>query len=310
MMKNKYILGILLGLLLIVSACGENQNEETNADTNESNKETTVYEAENGSVEVPENPERVVVLSGFTGNVLQLGVDVVGTDVWSKDSPTFEEELADVEEVSDEDLEKIIEIDPDVIIGLSNTKNLDKLEEIAPTVTYTWGKLDYLEQHIEIGKLLNKEEEAQTWVEDFKKDMDETGKQIKDKIGKDKTVSVMEASDKELYVFGDNWGRGTEILYQGLGLNMPEKVEKKAQEEGYYSLSAEVIPEFAGDYIVLSKYPGADTSFEDTEAYQNIPAVQEDHVFEMDGRSASFNDPITLEDQLKFIKESFLDDES
>src|SRR5699024_5349285 len=136
--------------------------------------------------------------------------------------------------------------------------------------------MDYLEQHIEIGELLNKEEEAREWTKDFEKRMDEAGKEIKDKIGKDKTVYVMEAAGKELYVYGDNWARGTEILYQGLDLEMADKVEEKAQEVGYYSLSEEVIPDFAGDYIILSKYPDADTSFEDTELYKNIPAVKED----------------------------------
>lgn len=53
-------------------------------------------------------------------------------------------------------MEKIIELEPDLIIGLSTAKNLDKLKEIAPTVTFTYGKVDYLTQHLEIGKLLNK----------------------------------------------------------------------------------------------------------------------------------------------------------
>src|SRR5699024_7477958 len=145
----------------------------------------------------------------------------------------------------DEDLEEIIELEPDLIIGLSDIKNVDKLQEIAPTVTYTWGELDYLEQHIEIGKLLNKEEEAREWTEDFEKRMEETGKEMKDKIGEDRTVSVRAAAGKDLYVYGDSWARGTEILYQGLDLDMPDKVEEGPQVEGYYSLSEEVIPDFA-----------------------------------------------------------------
>src|SRR5699024_4675708 len=96
------------------------------------------------------------------------------------DNPTFEEELTDAKEVSDEEVEDIVELEPDLIIGLYDIKNVDKLQEIAPTVTYTWGELDYLEQHIEIGKLLNKEEEAREWTEDFEKRMEETGKEIKD----------------------------------------------------------------------------------------------------------------------------------
>lgn len=73
-------------------------------------------------VEVPANPKRVVVLSSFAGNVMSLGVNLVGVDSWSKQNPRFDSKLKDVAEVSDENVEKIAELNPDLIIGLSNVK--------------------------------------------------------------------------------------------------------------------------------------------------------------------------------------------
>ena len=305
---KKLLLPFILLAALIISACGstETSKEKDQAAPADKKSETITYQSENGPVEVPADPQRVILLSGFTGNVIDLGVNVVGVDVWSKNNPTFEKEMKDVAEVSDEDLEKIIELEPDLIIGLSNIKNVDKLSEIAPTVTYTWGKVDYLTQHLEIGKLLNKEKEAQSWVDDFKKEAETAGEEIRAKIGEDATVSVMESYGKDLYVFGSNWARGTEILYQAMKLKMPEKVKEVAEESGYAAMSAEVIPEYAGDYIILSKYSDADTSFQETETYKNIPAVKNNQVFEMEGNGASFSDPVTLEKQLEFFKKSFL----
>ena len=43
---------------------------------------------------------------------MALDVPLVGVDSWSKMNPRFEEELEGVEEVTDENLEKIIELDP------------------------------------------------------------------------------------------------------------------------------------------------------------------------------------------------------
>lgn len=287
-----------------MSACsGETKTKD---ETKEKETDTITYQSETGPIEVPANPQRVILLSGFTGNVLHLGVNVIGVDVWSKDNPTFAEELKDVEEVSDESLEKILELEPDLIIGLNNIKNIDKLSEIAPTVTYTWGQVDYLTQHLEIGKLLNKEAEAQEWVEDFKKRAETTGEKIRAKIGEDATITVIENYEKDLYVFGDNWARGTEILYQAMQLKMHEKVEEMALDSGFYTLSAEVLPEYVGDYLILSKYTNADSSFQETEAYKNMPAVKNNHVFEMLGNGASFSDPVTLEKQLQFFESSFL----
>ncbi|MFC0274753.1 iron-hydroxamate ABC transporter substrate-binding protein [Metabacillus herbersteinensis] len=304
---KKILVPFTLLLLLIISACGNESTETASGSAPEEKKsETITYESENGPVEVPADPQRVILLSGFTGNVINLGVDVVGVDSWSKTNPTFEEELKDVEEISDENLEKIIELEPDLIIGLSNIKNIDKLSEIAPTVTYTWGKVDYLTQHLEIGKLLNKEKEAQAWVDDFKSRAEAAGTEIRAKIGEDATVTVIESFDKDLYVFGDNWARGTEILYQAMNLKMPDKVKEMALETGYYAISAEVLPEYVGDYLIFSKYSNADNSFQETETYKNIPAVKNNRVFELQGNGASFSDPVTLDNQLEFFKEAFL----
>ncbi|WNF24798.1 iron-hydroxamate ABC transporter substrate-binding protein [Mesobacillus jeotgali] len=304
---KKLIMPFLLMLVLVLSACGAEEKKDSSSEKKEDDKPQTItYESENGPVEVPANPERVIVLSSFAGNVMALDVPIVGVDSWSKMNPRFEK-LQDVEEVTDENLEKIIELNPDLIIGLSNIKNVEKLKEIAPTVTFTYGKLDYLEQHLEIGKVLNKEKEAQEWIDNFKADSKAAGEEIKAKIGADATVSVIENFDKELYVFGDNWARGTEILYQEMGLNMPEKVKEAALEPGYYAISPEVLSEYAGDYVVFSKNAEGDTSFQQTQTYKNIPAVKNNRVFEVNAKEFYFNDPLTLEYQLEFFKKSFLE---
>ncbi len=302
-MKKRLIPFLLL--LLLISACekADTSKEERGSEAGE---EMITYQSETGPIEVPATPERVVVLSGYTGNLIHLGVNIVGIDVWSKSNPTFEKELEDVAEVSEDDLEGIMELEPDLIIALSTVNHLDKLEKIAPTVTYTWGKVDYLTQHIEIGKLVGKEEEATEWVDDFKQRAEQIGNDVRAEIGEDTSVSVIESYGKELYVYGDDFARGTDILYQTMKLEMPEKVKENAQESGYYTLSSEVLPEFSGDYIVLSKYSDADTSFQETDTYKNIPAVKNGQVIDMQGEGASFNDPVTLEQQLELFKEGFL----
>ncbi|MFE4039021.1 MULTISPECIES: iron-hydroxamate ABC transporter substrate-binding protein [Priestia] len=303
---KKLLLPFMLIFVLLISACSSGSTESKNDSSKNGESKTIIYQSEDGPVKVPANPKRVVVLGSYAGNVMSLGVNIVGVDSWSKMNPRFEKKLKGVEEVSDENLEKIIKLKPDLIIGLSTTKNVDKLKKIAPTVTYTYDKVDYLTQHVEIGKLLNKEKEAQSWVNDFKKRAAKAGSDIKAKIGDDTTVSVIENFDKQLYVFGDNWGRGTEILYQEMKLKMPEKVKDMALKDGYYAISPEVLPEYAGDYLIFSKNQDGDTSFEKTDTFKNIPAVKNNHVFEANAKEFYFNDPITLDYQLDFFTQKFL----
>lgn len=305
---RKLFITLTLLFLLVISACGNNSTEKANNSGTDDNKpETITYQSETGPVEVPANPKRIVTLTNAP-NVIALDGNIVGVDKWTNMNPLFKEKLKGVEVVSPDSLEKIIELEPDLIIGSPSTKSLDKLKEIAPTVVFTWGKLDYLSQQIEIGKLLNKEEEAKEWVEDFKKRAQTVGKDIKAKIGEDATISVFETDAKSIYVFGNDWARGTELLYQEMGLNMPEKVKKVALEKGYHTLSLEVLPEFAGDYIVLSKNPEGDNSFLETDTWNNIPAVKSGRVIELNTKAITYSDPITLEYLLDIFKKEFLNE--
>lgn len=329
-MKKKMWAPLVLLLTLVVSACGNNaSNNNTGASQSASASPsapasasasassaaspsasadasgTIAYESENGPVEVPAAPKRIIALSSAP-NVISLGGTLVGVDQWTAGNPLFKDKVQGVEIVSAEDLEKIIELNPDLIIVGSTEKNIDKLKEIAPTVVYTWGKLDYLKQQIEIGKLLNKEQEAQAWADDFSKRAADIGAEIKAKAGADVTVTVFELFDKQFYVFGNNWARGTEIVYQAMGLGMPEKVKKDALGPGYYTLSTEVLPEYAGDYIILSRSATGDNGALNTDTWKNMPAVKAGHVIEIDTEASSYSDPTTLEYLLNIFKEGIL----
>ncbi|OCT16096.1 ABC transporter substrate-binding protein [Paenibacillus pectinilyticus] len=317
---KKFLVPVVLTFILVLSACGSKEASTDTASspasspasstaTSTATASTFTYQSEDGPVQVPTNPQRVVVLTRFlTGNVMALGVPLVGADEMSKanPNPSFQEKLKNVEAVSDESLEKIIELKPDLIIGLSDIQNIDKFKKIAPTVTYTYGKVDYLTQQLEVGKLLNKQKEAQAWVDDFKARTKKVGDEIKAKIGANSTVSVIETFNKQLYVYGDNFGRGTEILYQAFGLPMPEKVKEATKKEGYFALSTEVLKDYFGDYVIFSKNAEEDNSFQNTAVYKDANAVKNQHVFEADAKAFYFNDPLSMEYQLTFFTKSFL----
>lgn len=297
-MKKVLYLLVLLNLVLFV-ACGQ-KKEESLSDA----KRTYLSEA--GEIEVPENPQRIVVLNGaISGSVISLKGNIIGIDKWSKMNPLYEQFLKDVIEVSDENLEQIIELNPDLIITASTDKNIEKLKQIAPTVSYTYGKVDYLTQIMEIGKLINKEKEAKEWETSYKAKVSDLGAKIKEKYGENFTVTVLESFDKQLYIFGKNFARGTEILYTELNLKMNTKAEEKVKD-GYYAISPEVLGEYAGDFIIFSKDPQADNSFQNTEVYKNLEAVKNNRVFEVNAKQFYFSDPITLDYTLKFLEENFL----
>lgn len=297
-----FIFIIMIGLLV---ACSNDASSNENTAEEAKENETITYEAETGPIEVPANPKRIVALSNGP-NVHALDGHLVGVDEWTKINPLFTEELEDIAVVSENEPESVLAQEPDLIIAGSHMENLDELQKIAPTVIYTWGKLDYLEQQLEIGKLLNKEAEAQQWIDDFSKRAQEVGDNIKAEHGEDVSATVFETDSKEFYVFGDNWARGTEIIYQAMNLNMPKKVEESALQDGYNAISLEVLGEYAGDFVIISRNEG-DNEFMDSDIWKAIPAVQNNQVIEIDTKASTYSDPITLEYLLDIFEKGFLE---
>ncbi|MGG4034444.1 iron-hydroxamate ABC transporter substrate-binding protein [Paenibacillus cisolokensis] len=309
--KPSFMSIALLLLAVIVSACGNSAGPSTSQGANtpqpsaNETSEMRTYESETGPVEIPAKPQRIVALA-HAPNVLSLGGKLVGVDQWTMGNRLFSDKLKGVAVVSETDLESVMAQNPDLIIAGAHMKNLEELGKIAPTVVYTWGKLDYLAQQREIGKLLNKESEAQQWIDDFKQRTEAIGQEIKVKFGDNVTVTVFEAGSKDFYVLGNNWARGTEILYQAMGLAMPEKVKQDALGPGYYTLSQEVMPEYAGDFIVISRSATGKNDFMTSEVWKSIPAVKNNRVIEIDTESSSYSDPITLDHLTDIFKDGFL----
>ncbi len=329
----------VLGITLLLAACGGNgsnggsgtsgsggeaagtasagsssDTSSSQAGGNESSGtgKTVTFHAGNGDVQVPEHPQRIVDLTNFyTGYFLALGVKPVGVLEGAMENPYFEGMLDGVESVGSEPSpEKILSLKPDLIITYTGTDGIDQLEQIAPVVAIEYGKKNYKDQMIDFGKLTGKEAEAKAWVEQWENKINELKPKIQEAVGS-KTVSILNPYAKGLYVFGHNFGRGGEIIYDEFGLKAPPEAQKEAIDSGtgWATISMEKLPEFAGDIIFTCPWSG-DTSdpniVYDNPVWKSLPAVKAGHVFQLNPKADTYNDPVSLEAQLKFISDSLL----
>ncbi len=293
-------------MLIVLSGCS-NTAEQDEA-TVEKETAMRTYESENGPIELPEDPERIVVLDpSAAGAVLLFDGDVVGHEAWIGGSPLFAPYLEGSTEVSVDNLEQVMALEPDLIVISTTNENYEELSQIAPTVAFSYGQLSYLEIIVEYGRMLNKEAEAQAWVETFKEKAQAVGADIKAQHGEDVSISVIEAYGEDLYLFGDNWGRGTQIVYQEMGLAMTDAVKEVALTDGYYSISSEVIPTYAADLIIFSYFEGSNRAFTETDTWQNLDAVKSGNVLMAQAEAFYMTGPITLDYQLEEIEAFFVD---
>ncbi|MGF7534189.1 iron-hydroxamate ABC transporter substrate-binding protein [Bacillus mexicanus] len=299
---------ITLLLITVLAACGNSENKGSSSDSK--SDETFTYKAENGKIDIPKHPQRVVVMAdGYYGYFKTLGVNIVGAPENVFKNPYYKGKTDGVTNIGDgTSVEKVIDLNPDlIIVWTTQGADIKKLEKIAPTVAVTYDKLDNIEQLKEFAKMTGTEDKAEKWLTEWDKKVTAAKANIKKAIG-NKTISIMQSNGKDIYVFGKDFGRGGSIIYKDLDLQATKLTKEKAidQGPGYTSISLEKLPDFAGDYIFAGPWQsgGDDGGVFDSSIWKNLSAVKNDHVFQIDPIGFYFTDPISLEGQLEFITES------
>jgi iron complex transport system substrate-binding protein len=312
--KRKSILAAAALSAILLTACGAankgaapeagskvtEQTEETTA-----GKDTRVIKMEYGDVEIPANPKRVVV-AFFQGDLLALGIHPVGTSF--NDDAVFEQELGDVTVVDAFELnpEAIMELDPDLIIW-NNTDDYESLAKIAPTLARNYYDMEVKDRLAFFGEVFGVPEKAEKIMSDFEKKAEESKKQLSEKGLADKNVILLENQTKGiLRAFGDDYGRGGEIIYQYLGLKAPERIQKEVMDKegvNFIDISYETLKDYVGDYI-FSDQRIAD--LKGVEVWESLLAVKEGRLVQNSSGMFWFSDITSMNAQMDFIMDSLL----
>ena len=323
------LLALILGLAMLLGACGKlesNTNSlrseeksdasaaisETSSSVNSESNETVIFHAGNGDIKVPKHPQRIVDLTDFyTGYFLAIGAKPVAVAAGAMENPYLKGKLDGVENIGNEPSpEKILELNPDLIITFTGMEGIDKLEQIAPVVAFDYGKKNFKDLMIDFGQLTGKENEAKEWVNQWNQKISDLKPKVQAAVG-NKTVSILNPYAKGLFVFGHNYGRGGEIIYNEFELKAPPEVQKSVIDSGigWATISLEKLSEFSGDIIFTCPWAG-DTSdpkiVYDSLIWKGLPAVKAGHVFQLNPKGDTYNDAISLEAQLDFITTSLL----
>ncbi|HEM3454499.1 MULTISPECIES: ABC transporter substrate-binding protein [Streptococcus] len=254
--------------------------------------------------DIPKNPKKVVNFAySYTGYLLQLGIDVSSYSLdLEKNSPAFGDKLKDVPQLTTADTEAIAAQKPDVILVFAGDDNLETLKEIAPVIEITYGKSDYLKMLTDVGQIFGKEKEAQAWLDQWDKKVATAKEELKGLIDTSSTFTVMDFFDKNIFLYGNNFGRGGELVYRALGFAAPAKVQEDIiSKEGWFGVSQEALPEYVGDYVLVNvndKTKEAAASLKESDIWKNLPAVKNGHVIEVDYNLFYFSDPMSLDLQI------------
>ncbi|MBM6386596.1 MAG: AraC family transcriptional regulator [Paenibacillus sp.] len=319
----------ILSLTMLLSACGAGSTPTLTASEGTGNtsnsttvststdagaqtnnvSETRTISTVKGDVVVPADPKRVVVLY-LQGDVVALGVKPVGTsEVF--DGAAYKSELEGVNSLGtwfEPNPEAVIDLNPDLII-VPSEDTYTLLKDVAPTVYVPYEKMSTEERLQYIAGIFGKEKEAETLLNNLNSKVDESKKKLADAGILDKTASIIEGGLKGMAVVeSKQFGRGSQIIYEYLGMKAPDIVQQKidvSTKASGSTVSMEVLPEYVGDYVFRSVYDGADNLM-DNPVWNSIPAVKEGRLIEIDFNFFYYSDVYSLDKQLDFVVEHLL----
>jgi iron complex transport system substrate-binding protein len=315
-MKQHAAFAAALSLVLLMSGCsapaGETNSQRENSvqqeqdiNTDADTAETKVVETLKGEVEVPVNPQRIVI-GFFQGDLLKLGIKPVGSSF--NDDAVFEGELSDVTVVDPWglDAEQVMSLEPDLIIW-NNPDEYDTLSKIAPTVVMDYYSMAVDERVTFLGELVGRKEQAETALKEFHDKVDAGKKAIADSDLQDKTVILLEnQTGGSLRAFGDNYGRGGELIYQYLGLKAPQRIMDEVigvPETSFIDISYEALPQYEADFIFSDEMI---VELEENTVWKSLKAVKEDRLIQTNSGMFWFSDITSMNAQLDFILENLL----
>ncbi|MFS0838082.1 helix-turn-helix domain-containing protein [Paenibacillus sp. 1P03SA] len=326
--KPSAAITLLLCLMILLSACSAGKTSGS-ANSNSlpstspastaatgsnqaaaSNPATKIISTAKGDVEIPVNPKRVVVLY-LLGDVLAFDVMPVGISDMYKGA-AFEKELSGVQALGEwfkPSAEAVLALEPDLII-VPSEETYGMLNKIAPTVYIPYEQMTMEERLNKLAEALGKEKESAKLLADFHKKVEQSKQKLKQAGIYEKTVTIMEGGKGSMAVVSSrNYGRGSQVIYEYLGMKAPAVLQKDidagSKAGSSKNVSLEVLHQYSGDYVFRSAYEGM-VDLSQNPAWKQIPAVKEGRLFEISFGLSYYNDIYSLDKQLDFVMDSLL----
>lgn len=284
----------LTACALTATACGSSDGDaKSGGSQGSAGGSTQVTDATGATVKVPASPQRVVVLSEMDlDSALTLGVKPVGLTAGrgQKGAPAYLTDRAEgipvVGAVTGPDVEKVVQARPDVILAgqLADTKLLQQLRKIAPTVVTIAATKDWKSSLRLTGQVLGRKNQADAFLADYATKV----AALKKDLGPKAAASVSVAR----YSAG-----GTAVMQQGvfisdvlkdIGFQRPGIQSRKG--EGHSTpISNENLQQIDGDWLFIGTLSSAGSDagllgqLAGKPAYQQLTAVRDQHITRIDG---------------------------
>lgn len=286
-----------------VTASNKDESQESNQIEGETRTINTVM----GDIEVPLKPQRVIA-NWYAGEVITLGLNLVGYNAWAQKTMPYYEELTNTTKIDTWDQESVMALEPDLIVTYDE-EDYDKFISIAPVLVLPEKNYTPLERLTVIGQATGQEEKASKANENFESKLALAKETFQSDAFTGKTFSIFQDWGRTGDAAGlwyDTESRGGTLVYKYLGLSMPDKIKELVEQtgQGREALSYEVANEYFGDYILWFLQEDSESEYAKTDIFKSIPAVAQGNLVEIPGEYTGlfyYSDVASLTAQLDYM---------
>ncbi|MBM7632741.1 ABC transporter substrate-binding protein [Geomicrobium sediminis] len=292
---------------MLLTACGDQEDTDNNsaneeadetveetddADDSESDaggSEKTVTDGYGNELTVPASPERIIA-PYLEDPLLTIGLEPIVQ--WSVNNGAsvqdyLADELGDLPYIDYQlPLESVMEADPDFIVvpdeGTLGSGDYNQYSQMAPTyVMDSETSADWRATLLEMGSLFDRDEEAETALEEYDAYVEEVKQELNDTVGDDK-VAVVWLINGSYFVVAPNIASGA-VLFEDLELEPANAIAELPEDPDHWNeLSLEAFANLDAEYLFLVNGDGDSVDSLMTEdVWSTIPAVENDQVIEI-----------------------------
>ncbi|MCG7384394.1 AraC family transcriptional regulator [Paenibacillus sp. ACRRY] len=194
----------------------------------------------------------------FVGALLSIGLTpVITTQEVAGSSRLLEEDLQEsVITDNPEMLDQLREVGPDLILAPTYFYHfpdvIRELEQIAPVIMLEWGKMDKLEEVLQVGSLFGREQEARLWIAHYKERVSAARSLLEHYLLPGQTVGIYELNYDQRWLMPHDKVRSAYNLYRALEVTPPARIQTEVLDQNRpIFIQEEDMPEYAADHMFV-----------------------------------------------------------
>lgn len=305
--RRAALLSTATAAALLLTACGSDSDsdaEEDNANE-EAQTEVTEIEDDHGTQELPEDPDSIVATDNRSFRTLEeFGVELTAApqDIMDPETHSYaeDEDILNLGNHREPDFEQLVAAEPDLIInGQRFAQYYEDLEEYAPDATIVEFELDEegdetLDENLihkteALGEIFGEQEAAEELVTAFQDEID----RATEAYDGESTVMGLVTSGGDINYAAPSVGRAVGPLFDMVPFEPALEVDDASTDHEGDDISVEAIADSDPEWLIVmdrdarmsgdegEEYSPAQELIEESEALQDVPAVQNDQVIYM-----------------------------